>query len=189
MATTRTGVPADPDLAVERGGSTTDDLAVDVPRACRGRAARRALLVVFTIFVVLGLLGLLGVRSGTARDTSGGVELVVTYARITRPGLASPFRIEVRSPDPLPATIEVSVDHDYLEIFDENGLDPDPADTTSDGATVTWSMQPDAGSTSMTVVLDARIEPAVQWRRGGAVRVRGTGLPELRVEFTTIVLP
>lgn len=188
MATT-TRVPADRDLAVDPGGSTIDDLELSTPHARRGRAARRVVMALFAAFVALGLLGVLGVRSGTVRDSADGVELSVTYPRITRPGLASPFRMEIRSEAPLPETVEVSVTQDYLAIYDENGLDPDPAEATSDGEMLTWSVNPTPGATRLVLVFDARIEPAVQWRRSGEVRVAGEALPALRVEFTSTVLP
>lgn len=46
----------------------------------------------------------------------------------------------------------------YLELFDENGLDPEPASTTADGDRVIWEIDPPDAAV-LSVSFDARIEP------------------------------
>ncbi|MBA2313068.1 MAG: hypothetical protein H0V97_09760, partial [Actinobacteria bacterium] len=50
---------------------------------------------------------------------------------------------------------------DYFELFDENGLDPDPSAATVSGELLVWTFDPPEGET-LTVALDARLGPAVQ---------------------------
>src|SRR4051812_46357920 len=87
------------------------------------------------IFAVLvaAALGLLGVRSHTVAKTAGGYELAVHYGRIVRPGLPAPFSITVRSQSgSLPSEVSLRISSSYLDVLDENGLDPDPTDTYRD---------------------------------------------------------
>ena len=83
--------------------------------------------------------------------------------------------------------VTIRTDAAYLEIFDENGLHPDPASSTRDGAELVWEFDTPPGDT-FVLALDARIEPGVQWAREGRTSVDvGAGVGE--VTYRTWVLP
>jgi hypothetical protein len=75
----------------------------------------------------------------------------------------------------------------YLEMFDENGRNPEPAESTTDGARTIWTFDPPEGDT-LVVWLDTRVEPGVQWRRRATTTV-STGAESVSVEYTTWILP
>jgi hypothetical protein len=56
----------------------------------------------------------------------------------------------------------------YLDVLDENGMDPQPTDTFRDGSDTTWTFAVPEGESELTVDLDVRVEPGVQLRRPDA---------------------
>jgi hypothetical protein len=143
---------------------------------------------VVTVFVVAGLVGCFGVTSRTVSVRSpGGMSVAVTYAQRTRPALASPFSVAITSPGGFDSAVEVSLSTDYLESFDENGLSPDPDSATTDGEMTTWTFEAPEGD-ELTVWLDTRVEPGVQWKRPGTVRVT-VGDDAAEVRFTSWIFP
>ncbi len=163
----------------------------DIKAVRRGRFGRRVFTVVLVVFLGLGMLGLYGVRTGETTAAAGGYELTVTYTKITRPGLATPWAVEVRHPGGFgDEEVTVAVTSSYFDAFDENGLDPDPAESTSDGERSIWKFEPPAGDV-MTVSFDARIEPGVQLTRvKGEVSVLDpSGADVVTARFRTVVLP
>ncbi|MPY94084.1 MAG: hypothetical protein GEV08_13780 [Acidimicrobiia bacterium] len=76
----------------------------------------------------------------------------------------------------------------YLDLFDENSLDPEPRGATTMGELLLWEFDPPVGD-QLVVSLDARIEPSVQRGAAGDV-VLFDGQPAVvRVPFRTTVLP
>lgn len=159
-----------------------------VSRLRHARALRRAALAVLAVFVLLGLTGLLGVRSSTVVARGEGYELTVTYGSVTRAGLATPFSVEVRRPGGFAGPVVIAVSSSYLEIFDENGLDPDPSEATATRDQVEWTFDAPSGDV-LGVSFDARVEPGVQWGREGFAAVLVDGRPVARSSFRTWVMP
>jgi hypothetical protein len=155
----------------------------------RSRTKRRFLIAAVALAVGLGVVGVLGVRTGVTRASGGGYDLEVRYASITRPGLATVLDIQVRHPGGFDGPVTVAVDSAYLDLFDENSVDPDPSEATSDDRWVIWTFAPPPGDV-LAVSFDARIEPGVQLAGGrGAVEVREGGRAVATARFTTLVLP
>ena len=164
-----------------------DDLSLD--RARRGRVARRVFVAGLCVFLALGAAGVLGVRSATVRTTGGGYELEVEYARVARPGLAAPWSVVVRKPGGFTGPVTIASDDRYFDVFDENSLDPDPESASSDGERIIWEFAPPEEGDTMTISLDTRIGPNVQWGRRGTTSVLEGGQPVATVSYRTIVLP
>jgi hypothetical protein len=172
---------------VPTGYSTIPD-APPQARLRRARFLRRITLAALAIFLILGLAGVWGVRTTTTTVTDGGYEVTVTYAKVSRPGLATPWAVDVRRPGGFDGPVTVAASSGYLEMFDENGLDPDASKSTQDKQFVIWEFEPPDGDT-LVISFDARIEPAVQWARDGVVQVREDGRPVVEVPFKTWVMP
>lgn len=155
------------------------------------RALRLVAVTVMLSVVVAASVGLLGVRSRSASGEAGGVEATVEYAHVARPGLAAPFSVTVASRDgtALPSSLEVAVGLDYMGLFDENGLDPQPASEHTDSGDLVWSFEVPQGVDEFAVSFDGRIEPAVQWRRSGRVVVTVGDRQVADVAITTWVAP
>lgn len=127
-------------------------------------------------------------KRATAVSASGAV-LRVRYPNVTRPALASPFEIEVRSPRGFDDDVEIAIALDYLELWDLNGVYPAPADERSDGDRVIWTFDAPDGDV-LAISIDARIEPGAQLEtRRGTVALLEDGEPAASVGFSTSVRP
>ena len=84
-------------------------------------------LVVFGV-VTAALAGVAGLRTADASTSNDDVALTVFYAQATRPGIATPFEIDIvpAEPGPLPETITVEVSSEYLSMFDEKDWTRNP---------------------------------------------------------------
>ncbi|MFO7299342.1 MAG: hypothetical protein DIU67_004020 [Actinomycetes bacterium] len=155
------------------------------------RWLRIASLSVIVVLVGAGLLGLLGLRVGTVTAAGGGLELEVRHASVTRPGIATPFVVKVSSSDgsPLPALVTIRIDRSYLEILDENGIDPDPTTSFQDERWTWWGFAVPEGAQGVLVGFDARLQPSSQVGRRGTVAVEVDGQEVVSAEILTVVMP
>ncbi len=98
--------------------------------------------------------------------------------------------MEVRRPGGFDGPVTVATTSDYLEAFDENSLDPEPSSATTDAERVIWEFDPPPVGDTLTVSLDARIEPAVQLARPtGVTEVLEEAEPVVSVRYRTWVMP
>ena len=174
--------------------TTTAPDETDIRFQRRDRAFRRVFTVLLFAFLAAGLAGLLGVTSRDVSATGGGYELSVHYGRITRPGLATPWLVEVRTTDgePIQEPIRLATTASFFDLFDENGLDPDPTAAFSDDERIIWEFDPpDPESDRMTINYDARIEPGVQavGHESRTALLDDDGEEIVAVTYETTVLP
>ena len=164
---------------------------VGLDRLARARAGRRLFVAAIAAFIGSGALGLFGVSTSTATASGGGYELSVDYASRTRSGLASPLKIEIRRPGGFPGdTVELATTSSYLDIFDQNSIEPEPTESTDDGERVFWTFQVPPEGETLSVTLDVRIEPGVQLTTARATTsVLEEGADAVSVEYRTLVLP
>jgi hypothetical protein len=163
----------------------------DTAKLVRSRFGRRLFFAALSLFLLLGLLDVYGVRSAQKTASDNGYEMTLTYATVSRPGLATPWSLEIRHPGGFDSgLITVAATASYFDGFDENGFDPDPSRSTNDGERDIWQFEPPTGDT-LTISLDARIEPGVQLTKlKGEVAVLGpTGDDAVSVDFSTFVMP
>lgn len=152
----------------------------------------RILVGLVASLVLAAMFGWLGVSEVVTSEEAGGYRLEVSHASVTRPGLATPFSMTVRRVDgaDLPGIVTLSLDPDYLEMFDENGLDPTPASAHATESRLVWTFEVPEGEEELAVAFDARLEPAVQARRQpGSVSVLIDGRAVVSTDFYTVVLP
>jgi hypothetical protein len=166
---------------------------VGLGRLRRARWGRRLILAILVLFVVLGVVGALGPRDGSKTATQGPWSIEVQYPAIDRAGLVAPFSIEVTRVGGFDGDVTLRVADAFLAALDENGLDPEPVETTAGTANgtayVDWTFTPPTGQETLVVSYDARVEPGQRGRVEGFVEVmpeQGTGP---RVDFTTWLLP
>ena len=173
-----------PDVDVVPTGPGETDLL----KLRRARTFRRLFMTLLFVFLGVGLVGHLGVQSRTVTAQGGGYELQVTYGQVSRGGLATPWSFEVHHPGGFDGPITVSTSTPYLDLFDENGFDPQPSSSTATPEAVIWEFEPPEGDT-LAVSLDARIEPAAQWGRSGETSVLVDGKPVVTAKYKTWILP
>jgi hypothetical protein len=155
------------------------------------RGLRFASVGLTSALVVAALLGLLGVRTDFVSATGHGYAVSVEHAIVTRAGLATPFSVEVATEDgsALPARITTRIDSWYLAMFDENGLEPEPAESFQTDEWTWWTFEVPEGSTSFQLTFDVRLEPSVQWGRDGTAALEIDGVEVLNTRFATWVVP
>ena len=180
----------DPEIDPKAEAVPTAPPDVSFRRLRAARAARRFFFLSLCALLVAAILNLLGVRTGEATGSGGGYEVAVTYAEITRPGLATPWSVEIRRQGGFPRAVTVAVRSSYFDSFDENSLDPEPLGSVSDGERTTWTFEPPQDGDTLSISFDARIEPGVQFERiAGTVQVLEDGRAVATVRFKTLVLP
>lgn len=183
--------PRDADTRRAEGGRTVPDghdPTADVRSSRRAARVRLIALGLIGAFLMAGLLGGFGVRTGEARSAAArdGTTVGVRYPAVARPGLAVSLQVRVARPGGFDAPIEVRLPLAYLRAFDVNAVTPAPAEETSDARDVEWTFDPPEGGV-LTVVVDLRVEPGVQWRVEGSVAA-ASGAPA-GVGFDTWIAP
>jgi hypothetical protein len=185
-------VAADARLAI----STIERLRTDdVDRRPRRQwwytATTAALTALIGLAVVdgFGWVDAFGVDTTRVHAASGGYELEVRYATVSRPALATPFAIDVSRAEGFDGPVTIAVSRAYLAMWDANGMTPSPSAETADREWVYWEFDPPPGDT-LTFVYDARIEPSAQSGRDGAVAIVDDEDRQIvAVEFHTAVRP
>jgi hypothetical protein len=186
--------PAADDDAPLRTSTVTPLPGVDVTvesgirRLRRYRRWRRLGITLVTAVVLVGASGWAGVRSDTVRGSGGGYDLAVTYARVARPALAVPWTIRVHRDGGFDGPITIATTTKYFGLFDENGVLPAPSAETAGAALQYWEFDPPPGDT-LTIYLDARIGPNIQWGRRATTAIVDDGRFVAAVKYRTWVLP
>lgn len=171
-------------------GSTWPDPAED--SVVWDRRFRWATYLLLAVILIAAAVGLLGVSTTRTTASANGYDLTVTHGIVTRPGVATPFMVEVSSSDgaPLPARLMVGVTSSYLRMLDDNGMEPLPTGSFNTADTTWWTFDIPSGESSLLVDVDARLEPAVQWGGGSArAEVWVDGEMVVSTEFSTWVMP
>ncbi len=160
----------------------------NVRRIRRARIGRRAFLGLLVVFLALGFANVFGVRTSTVSVTGSGYTLRVTYASVSRPGLATPWTVEIQRPDGFTGPVTLATSSSYFEIFDENGFAPDPVSSTTLGDMTVWEFEPPPGTT-LTVSFDARLEPTYRGGREALTAILEEGEEVVAVKYRTRVVP
>ena len=174
--------------ALPNAAQPTFSGGVNERRPRRDRLARRIILGVIAAFVAAGAAGLLGVRTATATASGGGYRLAVTYAAITRSGLATPWSVEVRRVGGFDGPVTLATTRGYWQLFDANALYPDPASATMRGDKLVWTFEPPEGQT-LSVLFDARAGPSIQGGHAATTEILVQGAPVAEVSYRTLVVP
>jgi hypothetical protein len=157
-------------------------------RLRRARALRRVGLSLLVLGAVLAALGLFGVRYRTVVARGNGVTLEVRYPGLGRPGLAISWTVAVVRAGGFSDDVELAVDARYFDLFDENGMEPEPSATRSAGDLVIWTFDRPVGD-RLVIDLDARLSPTWALKADGSVAVLESEVAVARVAFTTWNLP
>lgn len=161
---------------------------IGLDRLRRARAGRRVILAAVMAVLVLAGANLFGVRVGAATATGGGYRLAVTYAQVSRPGLATPWGVEVERPGGFEEPVRIATSRSYLQLFDYNVVHPEPSKTTGTPDVVIWEFDPPPGDT-FRVSFDGRLEPTEHLSQTANTSVLADGLPVVTVSYTTKVVP
>jgi hypothetical protein len=172
---------------VGSAGTRPNDVTLD--QLIRARRYRRIGLVALGIVVLAGLLNLLGVRRDVVSSEADGYRLVVEYASVTRPGLASPWEVEVTHDGGFDGPVTLATNADYFDRFDFNQLYPEPASTASRGDVVLLTFE-EIEDDRLVVRFDGRATPTFTFGLAEAsTGLEIDGREIVRVDYTTVVMP
>lgn len=129
-----------------------------------------------------------GVSTEQVRASGGGHDLEVSYASVSRPGLASELTIEVVREGGFSQPLTLAIDQEYIAMWDENGRNPAPSAEAARGEWLLWEFEPPDGDT-FRFTFDGRIAPSVQSGRDGRIALMDGLEPLVAVDFYTRVMP
>ncbi|MFI7587252.1 hypothetical protein ACIB24_09280 [Spongisporangium articulatum] len=176
-------------MSEDRVGDSTVAEVKDASEIRRGLMGRRAALVVLLVVVLAGATGLLGVHTSTARASGGGYSIALDYARVSRAGLDSPWKVTVTRADGFDGELTLATSSTYFEMFETQGFSPEPDSETAAGGVLYQTFAPPEGATSFTVAYDAYIQPASQRGRTGRTTLIVDGREVTHVDYRTWLVP
>jgi len=168
--------------------STVVDV-VDSSRNRRGVIGRRIALALMALIVAVGATGFLGVHAGTASATSNGYQLTVTYPHVARAGLDVPWNLRLVHPGGFTGDITVAISADYYDIFEFQGMHPEPSDETSDGHYVYLTFASPKDGDVFTTSLDTYVQPSAQLGRDVETAVIIDDQTVAQVSYKTWLVP
>jgi hypothetical protein len=172
---------------VPEGGSTLHDLR-SMDEQGRGVVGRRLAIGFLLLLVVAGASGWLGVRSWTARASGDGYDLTLTYPCVARAGLDVAWEVRLEHPGGFDGPITIAVSADYFDIFEFQGMHPEPSDETADEDFVYLTFQPPDGDV-FTTSLDTYVQPSSQIGRDAVAKAVIDGRTVAQVSFSTWLVP
>ncbi|HEX7248632.1 MAG TPA: hypothetical protein VF351_11095 [Actinomycetota bacterium] len=171
-----------------RASVPTRPEAEPVERLRRQRAARRVGIAIIGLGVVAGLANLVGVRLVEQRTTADGVTFAVTYARVTRSGLETPWKVEVSSPGGFDGPVTITTTAEYFERFDFNQWYPEPSGTVLRDDLLVLTFDRPQGDV-LLVRFDGRASPTFGLGSAAVTSLDTEGLPPLSIAYRTWVMP
>ena len=118
-----------------------------------------------------------------------GYRLSVQYTRVTRPGLASTWAVEVTHPGGFDRPITLVTNADYFDRFDFNQLYPEAAATASRGDLLLLTFE-DIEGERFVLRFDGRATPAFVFDLAEATtRLAVDGREGARGDYTTVGMP
>lgn len=168
----------------------TTDVPLNIERDRHGRLYRRLAIGVIVVIVALGAAGVFGVRSATVAAHRRGLDLSVRYPRTTRAGLPAAFKIQVSADDPITEPVTIAISAAYLDLFDQQGLRPEPTGSTTRGNLLVWEFDPPLRGRTLVVRLDVIVETGRHFGKEAIVAVLDdAGAVTTKVRLDTNIAP
>lgn len=172
------------------GTPTLDTAEVQtVAAARRGRVVRRGVAALLAVFVLIGASGWLGYRQTSVVQAGEDFDVELSYPQVTRGGLPSSWTLTVVRRDGAPlGDVAVSTSQQYFDLFDRNGLDPEPDAVSQTDRDLTWVYRT-VDTPSLTVSLDVRTQPDARWRYAASTAITVDGVTIAEFDYRTTVVP
>src|SRR3954470_15364000 len=169
--------------------TTQDALEVERARISRARIGRRVFVVFVVLVMLAGVGGWFGLKTGKAQAEGNGTSIELTYARISRRGLKTPWELDVNRAGGFSGDVQVSISATYYDHLTVTRIDPEPTSTVVTEDNVVFTFQQPAG-TVMRVLMDADVDASARpGRTHGVTTVAVNGEQGANVAYTTMVLP
>jgi hypothetical protein len=158
------------------------------PQGRAGLWTGRAALALVACVVLAGVAGLLGVRTETVEAGGSGYTISLDYPRSARAGLDVVWTATISRQGGFEGPVTLAVTGDYFDIFETQGLFPEPDSQTRDADSLylTFAKPP---NDTLVVSYDAYVQPASQIGRDGTLAVVADGDRVAAVDFRTWLAP
>ena len=150
---------------------------------------RRAAIAVLTLVVLLGATGWLGVHSSEVTATGGGYTVSVEYPRVARAGWDVPWTVTITAPGSLPDELTVAVTSDWFDLFETQGLSPEPSKEYSDATMSYFVLDTPPEGTTMTFDFDTYVQPTAQLGKDADVWLIVDGERVVTLHYRTWLVP
>jgi hypothetical protein len=141
------------------------------------------------LLVATGASGWLGVHAETVRSGAMGYDMTLTYPRVARAGLDVPWELRLTHPGGFDSDITIAISSSYYDIFEFQGMHPNPSDETSDGRFVYLTFSPPKTGDVFTTSLDTYVQPGSQIGRHAVAEALVHGVVVARVSYSTLLFP
>lgn len=141
------------------------------------------------LVVAVGATGWLGVHAGTADVATNGYKLTVVYPHVARAGLDIPWNLRLVHSGGFDSDITVAISKDYYDIFEFQGMHPEPSDETADGRWVYLTFSPPKSGDVFTTALDTYVQPGSQIGRRAETEVLIDDVVVAHVSYRTWLVP
>jgi len=159
---------------------------------------RRAMYTLFSVVVtalvaaavVEGLTSapIYGVDTRTVKSQAGDLELTASYPKVTRGGLLTSLKLEVRRTGGFDSSVTIEVSSAFFDPFTTDDVNPLPSSETSAGDNLSMTFDQPIGDTlSVDFDLTARPRGAFQTASGVASVMDEQGNPAVSVHIETTV--
>ncbi len=171
----------------------TDLFAEIEPEPARriGRDApwlRRAVLAAFAALIAAVLAGAIGQVSGSSSAQSAAARIELTAPHTVRGGLLFQARVRIHATQAI-ARPTLVLQRGWLEGMQVSSIEPQPAQETGEGDTVSLSYDKlDAGA-ALTVWLQFQVDPTTVGHRPADVALLDGTTPLVRIDHTLTILP
>ena len=162
----------------------------DLGSARRSHRWRQIGIAVLALWVIVGATGYLGVHSST-RTASGsdGWHMTFTYPTVARAGLDVPERLVITQDGGFTSdAITVAINGSWFDMFETQGLWPEPSSETRARDNVYLTFDAPAGDT-LTIDYDAYIQPASQQGKSARIAVLDHDVPVVWLDYRTHLFP
>ena len=140
-------------------------------------------------FVAAALTGVFDPGHEETVASEGGITIEAKTPSVARGGLDSTLDLTISKPGGFEEPVQVAITADWLDMFQQAGIDPEPEGATADPERVIWSFEPPPGD-SLEVSVDLTMRPAVRTGEEAHLAVvdeDGNDLASL--DFDTRVVP
>lgn len=167
---------------------TASGLDHDPRRLKKARNLRRVGVLALAGLLLFGLSGALDPSEREVSAAGGGIDLEVSYPDRVRGGIDSPLEVRVSRAGGFTQPVQVTISRDWLDVFEVTGIEPEPAEATSDADRLIWGFDPPPGEL-LEVSLELITRPAVRGGQTGRLAVldpEGGEVASVALETTVI---
>ncbi|WP_440103765.1 hypothetical protein [Glutamicibacter mishrai] len=167
--------------------STLDDITSEESNRGR-RRLRLATLLAVAALVIAAVLGAFDQKKTTGQR-AGNLDIQVEYPSVIRAGNEIQLRVALNSPEPLPETVKLTLNEDYLMLFEDFSVFPEPESEAARGdGTVEFEVAPASGAGQMVAIFHGRASDQWAPKSEGALGLTADGT-QARIDIETWRIP